>query len=80
MNNKMFQSNKKAIYLFAFVALFLLLNIGFSQNGPGNQMLVAAEKKTTDILFLKGKFIMKDKKGAIVISDEKKCHCPHYGK
>lgn len=73
----MIQYNKRMIYLFAFVALILVLNIGFEPNGSNKHMLVAAEKKT-DILFLKGKFIMKDKKGAIVISDEKKCHCPHY--
>lgn len=76
---KMIQFNRRrVIYLFAFVALIMVLNIGFSPDGSSRQMLVAAEKKT-DILFLKGKFIMKDKKGAIVIStDEKKCHCPHY--
>lgn len=41
-------------------------------------MLLAEAKQKSDILFLKGKFILKDKKGSIVISDEKKCHCPHY--
>lgn len=68
---------KKIIYLSIFVAIILAISASFSPNG-GNQMLVEAGKKT-DILFLKGKFILKDKKGSIVISDDKKpCHCPHY--
>lgn len=77
MNNS---SKKLFYYLFVFATLSLVLvNISLTPNGRGStSMLVAAEKKT-DILFLKGKFIMKNKKGSIVISDEKKdCHCPHY--
>lgn len=71
-------NNRKIVYLFMFVALsVMLLSISFGPNNANN-VLVAAKKKT-DILFLKGKFILKDKKGSIVISDDKKpCHCPHY--
>lgn len=76
MINNGYASNKKLIYLLLLISLAFALNISFAPNS--NNMLARAEKKT-DILFLKGKFIMKDKKGAIVISDEKKhCHCPHY--
>lgn len=78
--NKMIRinNNRKLIYLFMFVAMsVMVLSITFAPNN-GNNVLVTA-KKNTDILFLKGKFILKDKKGSIVISDDKKpCHCPHY--
>lgn len=71
-------NNRKLIYLFVFVAIsVMILSLSFGSNNGANNALVAA-KKQTDILFLKGKFILKDKKGSIVISDEKKCHCPHY--
>lgn len=76
----MFANNEnKFVYLLALIAFtsMILLNVVSVDNN--NRMLVSAEKKT-DILFLKGKFILKDKKGAIVISDDHKkpCHCPHY--
>lgn len=68
--------SKFILYLFLFVTASLIVNFDVTQNQ--NKMLVSANKKT-DILFLKGKFILKDKKGSIVISDDKKpCHCPHY--
>ena len=71
------QTSKRLIYLFALVAISLVLSMSFA---PAGNTLVSAEKKS-DILFLKGKFILKDKKGSIVISDDKKpCHCPHYFK
>lgn len=71
-----FASTKSIFYLLLFIATTFLVNLEVSTR-PGG-MLVAASKKT-DILFLKGKFILKDKKGAIVISDDKKpCECSHY--
>lgn len=74
---KMFKFNLKLVYLITIFAISLILHMSPSHDGSGN--FVAANKKGTDILFLKGKFILKDKKGAIVISDDKKpCHCPHY--
>ena len=70
----MMRYNKKFVYLFVFVVLSLVLSTNFSPNG---NMLVNAKSKS-DILFLKGKFILRDKKGSIVISDDKKpCHCSH---
>ena len=68
---------RQASLLSALLAIALVFMIHISLNGNGN-MLASAKSKNTDILFLKGKFILKDKKGSIVISDEKKCHCPHY--
>lgn len=72
-------SNNKIFVLFMLVALSFAL-ISLSPNGSN---LALAEKKA-DILFVKGKFILKDKKGSIVISEDKKCHCPpkhsHYHK
>jgi len=71
----MMVSNTKLVYLILILGLSLLLEGNLT---PGGNTLVGAEKKT-DILFVKGKFIMKNKKGAIVIADEKKpCHCPKY--
>lgn len=71
-----FAGTKSIFYLLLFIAATLLANLQDSANQ--GTMLVAASKKT-DILFLKGKFILKDKKGSIVISDDKKpCGCPHY--
>lgn len=61
-----------------FVAIVLVFMINISLDGNSNNILLASARKKTDILFLKGKFILKDKKGSIVISDEKKCHCPSY--
>lgn len=71
------RSAKRFVYLLVFVALTsFILNVSLAPNGGA---LVGAEKKS-DILFLKGKFILKDKKGSIIISDDKKCECPHYYK
>lgn len=71
-------NNRKLIYLLIFVALsVMILTISFNPNNEGSVFVMA--KKETDILFLKGKFILRDKKGSIVISDDKKpCHCSHY--
>lgn len=63
--------------MFAMIAMASLILINISTNR--NQFSLVAGEKKTDILFLKGKFILKDKKGSIVISDDKKpCHCPSY--
>lgn len=72
-------NTRSSTYLLAFVAITLVLMLNVALDGQSGRgvMLASAEKKT-DILFLKGKFIMKNKKGSIVIADEKKCHCPHY--
>lgn len=66
----------KLVYLLGFISLSVL---AMMQVWSSSSLLVSAKEKS-DILFLKGKFILKDKKGSIVISDEKKaCHCPmHY--
>lgn len=71
--------NKNPGFLLITVSLvgLLILSATFSPTGP-NSLMSMAEKKT-DILFLKGKFILKDKKGSIVIADDKKCcECPHH--
>lgn len=66
----MFSKSKKIVLLLIFIAIMASL----SQLELRGALV---EAKKTDILFLKGKFILKDKKGSIVISDDK-CHCPHY--
>lgn len=68
----------QATYLIAFLAITLAFMMNLSLDGGNKNIMLASASKKTDILFLKGKFILKDKKGSIVISDEKKCHCPHY--
>lgn len=79
----MLANKTRFVHLLAIMALasFVFLNIGLfplSSSSSTNKMLVSARQKS-DILFLKGKFILKDKKGSIVISDDKKpCECPHY--
>lgn len=72
----MLVNNKtRLLTILVVVVGLILMNVG----GDTSRMLAAAGKSKSDILFLKGKFILKDKKGSIVISDEKKpCHCPHY--
>lgn len=70
---------RSSTYLLAFVAITLVFMLNVcSFDGQSNNIMLANAEKKTDILFLKGKFILKNKKGSIVISDEKKCHCPHY--
>ena len=70
---------KNSTLIGALIAIGIVFMINISLDGNNNSpMLAEAAKKGTDILFLKGKFILKDKKGSIVIADEKKCHCPHY--
>lgn len=72
---------KTSIYYLTFVVILATFIMQFSPNSEqATSMLAEAGKqKGTDILFLKGKFILKDKKGSIVISDDKKpCHCGHY--
>lgn len=67
--------SKKLINVLALIVASLVLLASFHQS----QLGVEANKKS-DILFLKGKFVLKDKRGSIVISDEKKpCSCGHYG-
>jgi len=79
-----FRAEKKAVYyVWCFVAICLLMSLADfdgKNDGPNKlgRILFADASKKSDILFLKGKFILKDKKGTIVISDEKKCHCPQY--
>lgn len=68
----MLHYKKSPVFFLVLLAMALVLNLGFAPGG--NEMMAAAEKKS-DILFLKGKFILRDKKGSIVISDDKKCHC-----
>ena len=64
----------------AVALLVAFLSVGSNLNGDNNNLMLADAKKT-DILFLKGKFVLRDKKGSIVISDEKKpCHCGYYYK
>lgn len=66
------------IALIGFI-LCLILNGNFNGLDGPNGMLANADKKGVDLLFLKDKFILKDKKGSIVIADDKKCcECPHY--
>lgn len=70
-----YQSTKKLLFVFAALSLLVLISVSFA---PNENMLVSARKQS-DILFLKGKFILKDKRGSIVISDDKKCPCyGHY--
>lgn len=70
---------RSSTYLLAFVAITLVFMLNVcSFDGQNNNIMLANAEKKTDILFLKGKFILKNKKGSIVIADEKKCHCPHY--
>lgn len=69
--------SKKLVNLMALVAVALIL-IGSCLHP---QTGAEAKKHKSDILFLKGKFILKDKKGAVVIADDhhhkKPCHCGH---
>lgn len=65
------------------LCLVFMINISTTHDGnsgkAGGVMLAEARPQMSDILFLKGKFILKDKRGSIVIADDKKCHCPqHY--
>lgn len=67
--------------LFALIGFMVLLifNGNFHPLDGPNGLLASADKKGVDLLFLKDKFILKDKKGSIVISDEKNCcECPNY--
>ena len=66
-----------SIWLLALCALATVLIGDLAPGKSGASLLVANAEKMRDILFLKGKFILKDKKGSIVISDDSnKCHCP----
>lgn len=65
-------------FILTLVAMALLFMMNVSFNGYGDNIMLANAEKKTDILFLKGKFILKNKKGSIVVADDKKCHCPHY--
>lgn len=68
----------KMIAIIGF-AMLLILNGNLKRPDGSNGLLASADKKGVDLLFLKDKFILKDKKGSIVIADDKKCcECPHY--
>ncbi|KAG9510261.1 Cystathionine gamma-lyase, partial [Fragariocoptes setiger] len=65
--------NKTTLFLCVLATLAVVMSMN---EGP---IAVEAGKSKSDIMFLKGKFVLRDKKGVVVIADEKKCHCPHYG-
>lgn len=68
--------SKKLNNLIALLAISLVLIANCLHPQTGAE----AKKHKSDILFLKGKFILKDKKGSVVIADDshkKPCHCGH---
>lgn len=70
----MASAHKQSIPRVVIVALALLIAVAAIQVDP-------VEGFMQDLMFVKGKFIKQDRRGVIVVEDEKcKCKCCHGGK
>lgn len=72
-------NSRKLVYMIFLVGFFLAFTLDpISELGSGTGSLMAVAEKKSDILFVKGKFIMKDKKGTVILEDKKDCDCERF--